>query len=151
VSIAAMTIDPAQLLRKLEPAIRPAAAPARAVDPQRPLEQRSFDELLTLVSAGGVDSGRPVSVRAGLALQPPLDEGQLGRLGRAVDTAAAEGSQRAVMLIDGRGLVADVAARSITDELTADAATVASVDAAVFVLGGDSDQTTPDATGRLAG
>jgi hypothetical protein len=141
-----MTIDSAQLLRKLEPAVRP-GPPAGATRPLPvPLERQGFDELLALVSRGGVSSARAVTIGAGANLERDLEPAQLERLAAAADLAEAKGSRRAVMLIDGRGLVMEVGAREIAAEMSAVSPPVTiDVDAAVYVLGEE------DAAGRHGG
>lgn len=81
-------------------------------------------------------SGRPVTIAGAASLKGELDGDQLQRLASAADTAEAAGAQRAVMLIDGRGLVMDVPGRLVTAELAADPARqLMNIDAAVYVAG----------------
>jgi hypothetical protein len=135
-----MAIDPIQLLKKLEPAVRPASAPFTAPGPQAPLEERSFDDLLSLVSTGSLHSGRPVTVAGSARLKEDLDGSQLDRLTAAADLAEAAGARQAVMLLDGRGLVLDVAARRLTAEVGPDPARpLMNIDAAVYVAGDDEE------------
>jgi hypothetical protein len=135
-----MAIDPIQLLKQLEPAVRPGAALGSARPPQAPLEQRSFDELLSLVSTGSVHSGRPIAIADAAPLKDELDDDQKARLASAADTAEAAGARRAVMLIDGRGLVIDVAGRMIETELGAKQnRALTNVDAAVYVAARDEE------------
>jgi hypothetical protein len=135
-----MVIDPAQLLRKLEPAVRPPSAPATAAAGCAPLERQTFDELMSLVSRGTVHSGRKVTVAAGARLAESLDEGQFDRLAAAADLAEGTGAGQAVMLIDGRGLVLDVTARSVTGELGGTGGDqLIDIDAAVYVAGEDDE------------
>ena len=133
-----MPVDPLQLLRKLEPPVRPPHAPAARGTGATPLEHRSFDDLLSLVSRGGVQSDRPVAVAGDVSLTAELDSGQLDRLAAAADLAEASGVRRAVMLLDGRGLIVDVADRRVSDELTPGRdRPVTDIDAAVYVAGDD--------------
>lgn len=144
-----MTTDPLQLLRRLEPAVRPATAPAAARHGRAPFEQQGFDELLALVSTGAVTSGEPVRPSSDAGLGEPLDDDQLARLAAAADLARSAGARRAVMLIDGRSLVLDVARRELTAELTDGARTeVVELDAAVYVSAA-TDQTS--SAGPLSG
>ncbi|MCP3903366.1 MAG: hypothetical protein GY715_06995 [Planctomycetes bacterium] len=137
-----MSIDAASLLRKLEPPVRPVGThPVGA--PPRPLEQQGFDELLALVSTGDVRSDRGVRVPDETLLREPLTEEQLERLAAAADLAESSGAQRAVMLIDGRGLVMDIASRHVDGELSTDPASrLVDLDAAVYVAGADEEQST---------
>lgn len=134
-----MPVDPAQLLRRLEPAVRPGPSGAAAHRPNLPIERQDFDALLTMVASGRISSGRPVQCRC--ELSSPLDEQQLERLAAAADDAEAEGAQRAVMIIDGRAVVMDVPQRVIDTEVSAhgSARVFSGVDAAMYVPGPDDD------------
>ena len=129
-----MTTDPNILLRQLEPAVRATYAAAPSSRPSAPLEHQPFDELLAKAAQGRIASGRPVSVQLA-AGEPPTAE-QLARLASAADVAEAAGAARALLLMDGRGLVLDVPTRTLSAELSAEAASrVTGLDAAVFVAG----------------
>src|SRR6267142_1940354 len=110
-----MAIDSTQLLKRLNPAVRPGMAGPSNSSAHKPIEQQSFDQLLRLASRGSICSGRQIEV--GCELQPPLEAGQLERLASAADQAQAEGSSKALMLVDGRALILDVASRRIEAEL----------------------------------
>ncbi|MHC4416009.1 MAG: hypothetical protein ACYS0G_12065 [Planctomycetota bacterium] len=131
--------DPTLLLKQLEPAVRPAYAAAPVARPQAPLEQTRFEELLAQASRGLVKSDR--SVVHSMPVAPTLDQPQMARLASAADLAEASGARRALMLIDGRGLILDVSSRALTAELSSASALV-DTDAAVYVAGGDDE---PDA------
>jgi hypothetical protein len=136
-----MTIDPGQLLKRLEPAVRPAAAPSTGRAASTPLERQEFDELLTLVASGSLHSDRVVTIDANAELDDELDEGQMKRLAAAADVAEASGARGAVMLIDGRGIVMDVPQRAVTGELSASSSTrLIEIDAAVYVAGDDEEE-----------
>ena len=124
-----MTIDPTQLLRQLEPAVRPVYASAPLHAGRAPFEGKTFDQLLAEARGGEVTSGRAVEV----AYEPavPFTEGQLDRVNGSADLAEASGAKRALVLLDGRGLVLDVATRRLTGELDT-GARVAQLDAAVL-------------------
>ncbi|MHC4082524.1 MAG: hypothetical protein ACYTGM_06460 [Planctomycetota bacterium] len=129
-----MTTDPNILLRQLEPVVRPAYAGAPSTRPPAPLEHQPFDELLAKAAKGLIASGRTVS--AEFTAHESLTGEQLARLAAAADVAEAAGAARALLLMDGRGLVLDVPARTLAAELSADAASpVTGLDAAVFVAG----------------
>jgi hypothetical protein len=135
-----MTTDPNILLRQLEPAVRPAYAGAPSQRPAAPLEHQPFDELLAKAARGLVESGRTVS--AGFAAAEPFTTEQVARLSAAADLAEAAGATRALLLMDGRGLVLDVPGRTLAGELSADAASqVTGLDAAVFVAGDSAAST----------
>ena len=136
-----MVIDPIQLLRKLEPAVRPPGVPGAAGAGRAPFEAQSFDELLSIVSTGSLRSGRPVTVDPDAKIDT-LDAAQLDRLANAADAAEASGSRRAVLLVDGRGLVLDVAARTLSAEVGPEP--IVGIDAAVYVAP-DEDESHPEA------
>jgi hypothetical protein len=133
-----MTTDPNILLHRLQPAVRPTYAGGTGGAPKAPLEQQPFDELLVKASQGLIASGR--SVTAGDAVASPLTDDELTHLAAAADQAEASGAQRALLVMDGRGLVLDVAARTLTAEVSAGTATpVTGIDTAVFVAGTASE------------
>ena len=133
-----MTPDPTGLRRQLEPAVRPDYASGPARGPRPPIEHARFDELLERASRGLVESGRPVryAVAAGEAPSPQ----QLERLAAAADLAEAAGARRALIVVEGRGLVLDVPQRVVAEELSA-GTRLLSVDAAVYVAGDDEEPT----------
>jgi hypothetical protein len=128
-----MTTDPAILLARLEPAVRPAAAADAAAAAGGPFETRTFSALLADAARGRLPTGRPV--RVACDPQAELCAADLLRLSAAADLAEASGARRALLLLDGRGLVLDVASRQVHGELTA-AAPWTRIDAAVLVPGG---------------
>lgn len=127
-----MALKATDLLKRLEPAVRPVSPATPAMRAHGPLESQSFDQLLALANKGAVHSGRQIEM--GFDAQPPLEPSQLERLAAAADMAEAAGAKRVTMLIDGRGFILDVPSRTLTAELAGGAAaSVYSVDAAVFV------------------
>lgn len=122
--------DATFLLRRLEPAVRPAYFGPGIARPSAPLEKQPFDELLAAAKAGRLSSGRAVS--AGLESGEALEPGQLTRLAAAADVAEASGAQRALLLMDGRALVLDVPTRTIDGELSMSSRSV-TLDTAVYV------------------
>jgi len=131
-----MSLNSAQLLKQLEPAVRPALAPASSARQNAALETQSFERLLSLASQGAIHSGRQIDVQCEAV--PPLAASQLERLAAAADQAQAAGAKHALMLIDGRGFVLDVQNRALTAELSNDPASrLANIDAAMFVPGDD--------------
>ncbi|MHC4910080.1 MAG: hypothetical protein ACYTF9_10200, partial [Planctomycetota bacterium] len=128
-----MTDLAAQLLKRLEPTVRPGLRAA----PRQPLEERNFDELLQLVSHGQVRSGREVTID--FTPDAEITDDQRERLAAAADLAEAEGARSALMLVDGRGVLMDVADRRLTEELTS-TSVVARIDAAVYVAGPDDKE-----------
>ncbi len=127
-----MPLDPVQLLRRLEPAVR-RGGPSPAVRPVPGLAEAGFGDLLTMVASGRIRSERAVLVDPGAVLDPPLDERQLERLADAADEAEAAGARRAVMLLDGRGLVLAVAERRVEGEARPGDGALVGIDAAVAV------------------
>lgn len=127
--------DAAGMLRRLEPTVRPAGAPAVARGGRTPVEARGFDALLEDARSGRLRSGRAVTLRDDAALARSIDEPALARLGDAADRAEAAGARRAAAWLDGRAILLDVAARTVVGELGAGAngTPFAEVDAVVRV------------------
>jgi hypothetical protein len=136
------------LLRRLQPAVPPGHPESERVrrQPASPIERQSFDQLLTLVSDGRLESGRPLEI--GFVPEPAWDEGASRRLASAADLAEAHGAQRAVLVMDGRGFLLDVVGRQLTEELTTGEARVLNVDAAVQVA--SASEATPLPKGPFA-
>jgi len=140
-----MTLNAAQLLKQLEPAVRPRVAPPSGTTSHAALETQSFEQLLSMASRGQVSSGRQIDTA--LELNPPLDPAQMERLASAADQAEAAGSKRALMMIDGRSVVLDVQSRTIVAELNADTTQpITGIDAAMYV--GSEDDALLDAQYR---
>ena len=128
-----------QLLRQVDPPVRPTFGAPPASVGAAPLEQQNFAQLLSAVSQGQVRSGRQVDVAC--ELHPPLAAKDMERLAAAGDMAEASGSRRALMMIDGRGLVMDVASRTIVGELSAsESARMFGVDSTMYVTRDDESQ-----------
>ena len=139
-------IDPTFLLKQLEPAVRPAYLGTPPSRPTAPLEQQPFDELLASAKAGRLASGRDVSA----AYEgEPINTEQFQRLAIAADRAESSGAQRAVLLIDGRALMLDVATRTISSELNASSA-MEKIDTAIYVPT-ESEQTNTRPVGPPSG
>jgi hypothetical protein len=137
-----VTIDASNLLRKLEPPVRPLSAPAPIGGVRVPLEEQGFGEMLALVASGAIHSDRPLEIADGADLTAPIDDDDLARLAAAADLAESRGARRAVMLLGGRGVVVDVADRRVSGELTADPSRqLMEIDAAVYVT--TADETAP--------
>lgn len=127
-----MPLDPADLLRRLEPAVRRAGpGPGRA--PQPGVTDAGFGDLLSLVADGRVRSDAALTVAEDADLDPPLDDDQFARLASATDQAELAGARRAVMLVDARAIVVDVPERRVERELAAMDGPLTDLDAAVAV------------------
>ncbi len=133
-----MNSDPTFLLRQLSPAVLPAAGPAAA--PRPTIDRLGFEELLSQARAGALTSGRSLAV--GFRPAEALTGSQLDRLAAAADMAEASGAKRALLLLDGKGLLLDVPARTLTGQLVEGAA---NVDIALFAGGEEGPLPMPDA------
>lgn len=133
-----MALSAAQLLKGLEPAVRPIpVAPPHATSARATFESQSFGELLALAKSGGIESGRDIQLS--FDAQPPLEPAQLERLAQAADRAEASGAQQALMMIDGRTFVLDVENRTLTAELShASPVQAVNIDTVLFVESADS-------------
>lgn len=86
----------------------PAAAPGAA-------GATDFASLLQQASAGQLSSGRPVTIGKNSGVVLSAD--QLGRIASAADQALAQGSSKALVLIDGKAVKLDVMTREITGQV----------------------------------
>ena len=137
-----MTIDSYQLLQQLQPAVLPSYAGAASTAPTAGIEHQSFEELLTRARQGHMESGRAVT--AGADATQELTSEELQRLASAADLAEASGARKALLIMDGRGLVLDVATRTLSGALSGDAASrVTQLDTAVYVPGADEQEAQP--------
>ncbi|MFK7961427.1 MAG: hypothetical protein AB8G96_12985 [Phycisphaerales bacterium] len=127
-----MTIDPADLLRRLEPAVRRGGPGPRSA-PRPDVSGAGFGDLLALVADGSLRSDEALTLADGTLIEPALNEDQFERLASATDQAERAGARRAVMLLDGRAIVIDVTERKIDQELAAVDGPLTGVDAAVTV------------------
>jgi hypothetical protein len=129
-----MTIDPRQLLRRLEPAVRPVGGPA-AGSPvgsgRASVADGAFTELLDLARQGGVESARTPELADGATLEPAT----LAQVARALDLAEARGARRAVVVAEGRSFIADIASRRLERLETRDDFIFEEVDAAIAIRG----------------
>jgi hypothetical protein len=125
-----MTIDPRQLLRRLEPAVRPAGH-GRSESARASVADGGFGELLSLARDGGVESGREPELADGATLEPAT----LAQVARALDLAEARGARRAVVVAEGRAFVAEVPSRRLERLETRDEFIFEEVDAAIAIRG----------------
>lgn len=124
-----MTIDPRLLLRRLEPAVRPAGQ--SSAQPRISAADGDFLELLSLAKSGGVESGREPVVADGSTLEPAT----LAQVGRALDLAQSRGARRAAVMAEGRTYIADVASRRLERLESRDEFIFEEVDAAIAIRG----------------
>jgi flagellar operon protein len=108
-----------QMLRMLEPSVRPMGSPAPAVRPQKPVEQKSFSELLESAEKGfGAGLDRPLKL-SGHAQQRlaeggvELSDAQMGALASAATKAEAKGARDTLMLMDNMGLIVNIPNRTV--------------------------------------
>ncbi len=109
-----MTIDPRQLLRRLEPAIRPASS-GKSSAARVSVADGGFDALLELARDGELQSHRTVDARGGA----DLNQTELEEIAQALDQAEARGFRRALIVTHEGPFVADVATRSVERPLGA--------------------------------
>ena len=142
-----MNIDPRQLLRRLEPAVRPAGIVS--AEGRASVATADFDDLLARAADGEFASGRSID-QAGL--EAPVEDRFAERLAGIADAAEAAGYERVLVIAEDRPLLLEVAERRIDGELPADDASATPllpIDAAVR-LGGDAEAAPTTATGPVA-
>jgi flagellar operon protein len=125
----------AQLLKMLEPAVRPAGSPAPAVQPRRSVDGLSFDEMLRQA-----ESSQPIRISP--HAQQTLDEmgiemtsARMASLAEAVGRAAARGAGNALVVMDHAGMVVNVADRTLVtavNEQRMQEQVITDIDAAVW-------------------
>jgi hypothetical protein len=127
-----MTIS-SDMLRRLGSGVRPGPV-ANSLTPsatgKTPTESQGFEELLKAAQSA---SFRSEPVKLGRGSKVELDAGQLRRLGPAVDNAEAGGAGKLLAFIDGRGVVIDVASRTVESVAKPGGGMVNGVDAVVMV------------------
>jgi len=125
----------AQLLRMLEPAVRPTGAPSPAVQPRQSVEGLSFNDMLRQA-----ESSQPI--RISTQAQQSLDEmgiqmtePRMASLAEAVNRAAEHGARNALVLMDRAGMVVNVADRTLVtamNEQRMQENAITDIDAAVW-------------------
>ncbi|MCP4013252.1 MAG: hypothetical protein GY728_09100 [Phycisphaeraceae bacterium] len=141
-----MNIDPRQLLRRLEPAVRPAGI--GSAEGRASVETADFDDLLARAADGEFASGRSIDQAR---LEEPVEDRFAERLAGIADAAEAAGYERVLVIAEDRPLLLEVAERRIDGELAADDASstpLLPIDAAVRL--GDAEATPTSATGPVA-
>jgi len=126
--------DSSDMLKRLEPAVRPGAVGDRSEDvafggvqssaaktfadslESTSIEHLSFGDLVDLMESGKLGVGQPVHVSDDVE----LDESERTALVQAADHAQAAGSRRAVVLLGSRSFLLDVAARRVEQPLEVD-------------------------------
>ena len=109
-----MTNTSANLLRLLEPAVRPMGSPPGGSGPSGSIENSSFDRLLRdaaklpiEMSQTAMDQLRGDGVEIG--------EKEMAAIRGAMDRAQQSGAQRALVLMDSSALIANVPGRMIEE------------------------------------
>jgi flagellar operon protein len=107
-----------ELLRMLEPAVRPAGAPPLRATPKPPVDQQRFDELLADAAAAA-----PVKVsgHANKRLSQmgvELNDAQMQAISQATDKAADKGANESLMLLDQLGLIVNIPNRTVVTALS---------------------------------
>lgn len=116
-----MTSYNAQLLRMLEPSVRPTGTPSRKTSSRKPVESQSFEELMESVA----QRSSPGTLTRPLHLNPAaldtlrqrgieLGPDHMMALQEAADRAEAKGATNTLMLMGDNGLVVHVPSRTVT-------------------------------------
>jgi len=125
------------LLRLLEPSVRPTGSPAPRVQPRSAVEGRSFEDLLREAGRSPMPDAVAIAPEARSELDRMgirLSDQQMRAVGEAIDRADARGSRQSLLMMDEAALRVDVAGRTITDAMNrADGGVIMPIDSAVFV------------------
>ena len=108
-----MRVDSRQLLRRLEPAVRP-AGPGPLQAGTTPIDRAGFDDLLARAASGEFRSGRELD---DAVLEEPLDPAVRERISRIADAAEAAGHERILVIAGDLPLVLEVSDRRVEREL----------------------------------
>ncbi|RPG17242.1 MAG: hypothetical protein CBB69_007655 [Phycisphaera sp. TMED9] len=144
-----MNLDPRQLLRRLEPAVRPVGVGAPVGTLRSSIDGAGFEELLERASNGEFTSGREIDESR---LEEALEDRFSERLAGIADAAEAAGFEQVLVVAGDRPLLLAVSDRRIERELGAEAESegvLLPVDAAVR-LGGDGSEDRNIITGPSA-
>ena len=138
-----MAVDAQDLLKRLEPAIRPNT---RDLPARQTIDRAGFDELLARASRGEIGSGREVETSS---INEPIEEVFRERLARVADAAEAAGYQRVLVMTGTRPFLLQVSERTLEKELTAaEDERLHSVDAAVRIVSADMEPVQTAAPGH---
>lgn len=116
--------EQADMLRALEPPVRPAGSPPPRTRPRPPIEQRPFDELLRdAAQAAEATRTQPLHVSAHAQkrldqMGVDLNDREMNALGEATDLAAAKGANESLMLLERLGLIVNVPNRTVVTVLS---------------------------------
>lgn len=134
-----MNLDARQLLRRLEPAVRPAGVGVAGTG-RAPLDRAGFDDLLARAAGGEFASGRPVDQGS---LDEPLDESFRERLAHVADAAETAGFETVLVVVEDRPLILEVGDRRLAAELgPVDGDALRPVDAAVRLVADEAGRRT---------
>jgi flagellar operon protein len=143
-----------ELLRRLEPTVRPAGAPAPRVQPTKPVEQRSFEELLVQAAgaAGASGPAEPATLKLSAHAQQRLSERgvqltpeQQKALASAADEAQSKGAKDSLMLMNRLALIVNIPNRTVLTVLPEGrmrSGVVTNIDSTILV--DDPTPTAPD-------
>ncbi|MEE2972525.1 MAG: hypothetical protein VX672_05320 [Planctomycetota bacterium] len=108
-----MRTDSGQLLRRLEPVVRPTGIGPIGSAPES-IETAGFDDLLARAERGEFQSGRELDDRV---LRTPLDDRTRERMARIADAAETAGHGRILVIAEDRPILLEVAERRVEGEL----------------------------------
>jgi hypothetical protein len=134
-----LNLDSRQLLRRLEPAVRPVGIDSSIAGERASIEEAGFEELLERAANGEFASGREIDKSR---LEPTLDDCFADRLAGIADAAEAAGFAQVLVIAGDRPLLLAVSDRRIERELGAEAESegvLLPVDAAVRLGSEDSE------------
>jgi hypothetical protein len=132
-------LDSRQLLRRLEPAVRPVGIDSSIAGERASIEEAGFEELLERAANGEFASGRKIDESR---LEPTLDDRFADRLAGIADAAEAAGFAQVLVIAGDRPLLLAVSDRRIEREFGADAESegiLLPVDAAVRLGSEDAE------------
>ena len=132
-----MNLDPKQLLRRLEPAVRTVGVASLMPKNRVTIEEAGFEELLERAASGEFASGREIDQRE---LDQSIEDQFAKQLAGIADAAEAAGFEKVLVIAGDRPLLLSVSDRRIERELGEESESdgvLLPVDAAVCLGGED--------------
>ncbi|MBI1369516.1 MAG: flagellar biosynthesis protein [Planctomycetes bacterium] len=130
--------DASNLLKLLEPSVRPAGAPSPIARAKTPVHQQSFAQMLDNAASAGSQPLK-LSSHARQRLNErgvELSDAQMQALSAAADKAEAKGSRDALMMMNQLGLIVNIPNRTVLTAIDADRmrdGVVTQIDSAMMV------------------
>ncbi len=142
-----MTINAGELLRALGGGLLPSASTS-TTKPGGVSDALGFAALLKRAQGGELQSGRELKIDD--SVKAEFSPSQLARLGDAADAADAAGATKLLAMLDGQGVVIDIASRTIERVVPMDGEDLEGATPGDVLVGVDSAVVVPKGDGASA-